>query len=70
MTIAFGLPRPQRSPRIRRVEEPAPGWHVHTMRLTSPDELDDELQRWLRESYHQMGMQQRLTRRRQKPLSR
>jgi hypothetical protein len=32
------------------------------MRITSPDELDDELLGWLRESYHQMGLQERLAR--------
>jgi hypothetical protein len=30
------------------------------MRITSPDELDDELLGWLRKSYHQTGMQKRL----------
>lgn len=60
ITIAFGLPRALRSRRIRKTEEPAPGWHVHWMRVTSPEELDDEVLRWLRESYGQMGMQERL----------
>jgi hypothetical protein len=32
------------------------------VRIGSPEELDDELLGWLRESYHQMGMQDRLTR--------
>jgi hypothetical protein len=30
------------------------------MRITEPKELDDELLGWLRESYRQMGMQERL----------
>jgi hypothetical protein len=30
------------------------------MRMTSAEELDDELLGWLRESYHQVGMQERL----------
>jgi len=60
MTIAFALPRPMPHPRIRKVENIAPGWHGHWMRITSPEELDDELLGWLRESYHQMGMQERL----------
>jgi hypothetical protein len=61
MTIAFGLPRPLRSGRIRAIDHYPPAWHVHTMRITSVEELDDELLGWLRESYHQMGMQERLS---------
>ncbi|MGH2704514.1 MAG: DUF5655 domain-containing protein [Actinomycetota bacterium] len=64
MTIAFALPAPLASPRVRKVEEIAPGWFGHWMRVTSEDELDDELLRWLHESYRQMGMQERLTGRR------
>jgi hypothetical protein len=30
------------------------------MRITEPKELDDELLGWLRVSYHQMGMRERL----------
>jgi hypothetical protein len=32
------------------------------MRITSSEELDDEFLGWLQESYHQMGMQERLAR--------
>ena len=60
MTITFGLPRPMPHPRIRKVEYIAHWWHGHWMRITQPEELDDELLGWLRESYHQMGMQERL----------
>lgn len=60
MSLAFGLPRPLRSPRIRKIEVPAPGWFVHHMRVSSIDELDDQLLEWLRESYRQMGLQERL----------
>jgi hypothetical protein len=63
MTIAFGLPRPVRHARIRKVEEYGGGWFGHWVRITSPEELDDELFGWLRESYHQMGMQERLSKR-------
>jgi hypothetical protein len=61
MTIAFALPRPMNHRRIRKVEEIVPGWYGHWMRISSPDELDDELRGWLRESYYQMGMQERLS---------
>ena len=62
MTITFALPGPMRHRRIRRVENIAPGWYGHWMRITSPDELDNELLGWLRESYRLMGMQERLAR--------
>lgn len=61
MTISFGLPRPLRHPRIAKVEYISSGWYGHRMRIGSPEELDDELLGWLRESYRQMGMQERLT---------
>lgn len=67
MNIHFGLPRRLRSRRIRKIEEPVRGWYVHHVRVTSVDELDDLLLRWLRESYHQMGMQERLAGRRNAP---
>jgi hypothetical protein len=62
MTITFALPGPMRHRRIRRVENIAPGWYGHWMRITSPDELDNDLLGWLRESYRLMGMQERLAR--------
>jgi len=60
MTISFALPRPMRHHRIRKVENIAPGWYGHWMRITSPDEIDDEMLGWLRESYRQIGKQERL----------
>ena len=60
MTCAFAMPRPLRSPRFAKVEEVVPGWWGHWLRITDPDQLDDELQGWLRESYRLMGMQERL----------
>ena len=62
MTIAFGLPRPMRHPRVRKIEDFGGGWYGHWVRISSPGELDDELLGWLRESYHQMGMQEGLAR--------
>jgi len=55
MTIGFGLRRPLRHHRIRRVEK-LDKWYSHTVRVTGLDELDDELLAWLRESY-QVGEQ-------------
>ena len=60
MTCAFALPRPLRSARFVKVEEIVPGWWVHRLRITSPDQLDAQVQAWLRKSYRLMGMQERL----------
>jgi hypothetical protein len=62
MTIAFGMPHRLKSGRIRKVERYGKDWYGHYMRITSPEEMDDELQDWLWEAYHQMGMQERLNR--------
>jgi hypothetical protein len=50
MTIGFGLRRPLKHRRIRKVENLA-GWYSHIFRVASPDELDDEVLGWLREAY-------------------
>ena len=60
MTCTFALPHPLESPRVAKVEEVAPGWWAHRIRITQLDQLDRELQSWLRESYRLMGMQERL----------
>ncbi|RMF59723.1 MAG: hypothetical protein D6743_15910 [Calditrichaeota bacterium] len=60
MTCSFALPRALDSPRFVKVEEVVPGWWSHRLRITEPDQLDEELQRWLCESYRLMGMQERL----------
>jgi hypothetical protein len=60
MSCAFSLPRPRKSRRFAKVEEVAPGWWVHRLRITDPAELDAEVQDWLRESYRLMGMRERL----------
>lgn len=62
MSCGFALPRPLRSPRFARVVEEVPGWWVHRLRVARPDELDAEVQAWLRESYRLMGMRERLGR--------
>jgi len=56
MTIGFALPAPLKSFRLSKVELLAPGWYGHWMRVTDPDELDDELLRRLQRSYRLMGM--------------
>ncbi len=64
MVCSFALPSALRSPRLTRVEEVVPEWFVHTLVVTDPEELDDEVQRWMRESYRLMGMRERLRERR------
>jgi hypothetical protein len=40
-----------RSPRVRKHEQASPGrWHIE-IKLTKPQEVDHELQQWLRASY-------------------
>ena len=60
MTCSFALPHALKSDRFARVWEITPGWWVHRLRITDTAQLDDELQRWLGESYRLMGMQERL----------
>jgi hypothetical protein len=62
MTCAFSLPHPLKSSRFVKVEEVAPGWWIHRLRITDLRQLDDELQGWLSASYRLMGMQGRLDR--------
>jgi len=62
MVCTFALPHELDSPRVARVEEVVPGWFVHTLVITAPHQLDDELQAWMRESYRLMGMRERLGR--------
>jgi hypothetical protein len=60
MTCTFALPYALESPRFARVWEIVPGWWGHRLRVTAPDQLDEEVQRWLGESYRLMGMRERL----------
>jgi hypothetical protein len=62
MTCDFALTAPLRLERFAKVVEIVPGWWVHRMRITDVDQLDGEVQTWLRESYRLMGMQERLRR--------
>lgn len=60
MTCNFSLPERLESARFHRVWEVVPGWFVHELRIEHPDQLDEEVQGWLRRSYRLMGMQERL----------
>ena len=63
MVCTFALPYGIDSPRFAGVEEVVPGWFVHTLVATDPDEFDGEIQAWIRDSYKLMGMRERLRRR-------
>jgi hypothetical protein len=65
MTFGFAMPFPLRSRRFIKVEEAVPGWWTHRLRIRDPTQLDEQVQSWLRESYRLMGVQGRLTQRRQ-----
>jgi hypothetical protein len=62
MSCSFALPAPLKSKRFVKVEEVAPGWWVHRLRITEVSQLDDEVQRWLRRSYRLMGQRERIRR--------
>ena len=60
IVVSFALPKPLESKRFIKVEEIVPGWWLHRLRINKVSELDAEVQRWLRQSYRLMGMQERL----------
>lgn len=60
MTFNLALPSPARSRRFVRIEEVAPGWWVHWLRVAHAAELDAQVERWLRRSYHLIGGRDRL----------
>jgi hypothetical protein len=55
------LARRLESPRFRRIETLGPRNHLHTFRLASLEEVDDEVAAWLAEAY-EVGMQRHLGR--------
>ena len=59
MTVSFGLPRRLEHHRISKIEDYGSGWYGHFVRVTSSEEMDDEMLQWLKESYSQMGQQRR-----------
>lgn len=53
------LARRRDDPRFRRIDTYGPRSHVHSFRLTAPEELDAEVVDWLREAYR-VGLQEHL----------
>ncbi len=60
MTCTFAMPFALASGRFAKIEQVAAEWWVHRLRITQVEQLDDQVQGWLRDSYRLMGMQQRL----------
>ena len=54
---AFALRRWVDSPRIVRRADYGPRWRGHYVRITSAEDVDDELGAWLRESHDVVGLQ-------------
>ena len=50
ITVSFGLRRRLDSRRIDAAVEPYPERWTHHMLVSSPDQIDDELMRWVREA--------------------
>jgi hypothetical protein len=49
--LSIALPGPLDSDRIKQVAHPAPRVWMHHLELHGPDEVDDEVQDWLRRAY-------------------
>lgn len=59
---SFALHRRLASARIVRIDDYGPWWQAHVVRVTSDEDLDDELRSWLRESHDSVGVQRHLRR--------
>jgi len=51
LSVELGLPREIRSPRVTRVQRASSEKYWHTIRVTEPEQIDDELLGWLTEAY-------------------
>ena len=60
MKCSFATPKPLKSSRFIKVEEVAPGWWGHWLRVTDVADLDEQVAGWLAQSYRLMGLQERL----------
>ena len=55
LVLSVALPRRDPSPRWKEVVEPAPGRFMHHLELRRPDEVDAEVEAWLREAWEAAG---------------
>lgn len=51
LAFTFGLDYPVADPRMYQVVNPYPNRYTHHLLLRSPNDCDDQLRRWLQESY-------------------
>lgn len=50
VVLSFALGRHDPSPRFKEVAHPAPAHWIHHLEIRAVDELDDEVEGWLREA--------------------
>lgn len=50
ITVTIGMKRHLESPRIDIATEPYPNRWTHHILITDPDEIDDELMKWIKEA--------------------
>jgi hypothetical protein len=55
LVLSIALPWHDRSPRWKQVAEPAPGRFMHHLELYDPEELDGEIDAWLRQAWDAAG---------------
>ena len=58
---SFALHRWLDSPRIVGREDYGPRWQLHRVRVSSSEDLDEELRSWLQESHDVVGLQTNLS---------
>ena len=49
--LHVALPTVHDDPRVMRIYTTAPDRHFHAIKLTTPEDVDDQLQSWLAEAY-------------------
>lgn len=60
LDVGFFLARPLSSRRIQRSERLSASKFVHHVRISSPDEVDGEIESWLREAYESRLVRQQI----------
>ena len=55
ITLTFGLDHQVRARRIKQSVEPYPGRYTHHVVITTADEFDAQVKRWLREAHRLAG---------------
>jgi hypothetical protein len=51
LDVGFWLRRKLKHQRLRRVDTVYPNAHIHYLRISEPEQLDEELAGWIREAY-------------------